>query len=101
MTASKILAVKRARLVEAFIDAEVRQRWLLRAPLQARASRGKRTLRFDWGDGKSRVNVTIASASDNSQVAVEHQRLPDARTADQTKAFWRERLTALKTMLER
>jgi hypothetical protein len=36
-----------------------------------------------------------------SLVAVQHERLPDARAADRARTFWRERMTALKTMLER
>lgn len=31
---------------------------------------------------------------------MEHERLPDYETAQQTKTFWRERLTALKAVLE-
>jgi hypothetical protein len=33
-------------------------------------------------------------------VAVLHERLPDARSAEEAKANWRERLTALKDLLE-
>ena len=35
-----------------------------------------------------------------SRVAVSHERLPDADTADEMKAWWRERLVALKSELE-
>jgi hypothetical protein len=31
---------------------------------------------------------------------VEHERLPDARAAEEAKAYWRERLDVLKTVLE-
>ena len=34
------------------------------------------------------------------RLTVEHARLPDAGEADRMKAFWRERLTALKSQLE-
>ena len=36
-----------------------------------------------------------------SSVALEHQRLPDAETAERLKAFWRERLQELQRVLER
>jgi hypothetical protein len=35
-----------------------------------------------------------------SQLALEHELLPDQQTAQQNRAFWRDRLTALKTHLE-
>ena len=34
------------------------------------------------------------------RVSISHERLPDAETADEMKAWWRERLTELKSRLE-
>jgi len=49
-----------------------------------------------------RVNVTfLAKDESRSTVALEHRRLPDAREADRMKAYWRQRLAALKEVLER
>jgi hypothetical protein len=57
--------------------------------------------RFDWGEGSTRVNVTfLDKGSEKSTVAVEHRRLPDAAEADRIKAFWRERLSSLRSLLE-
>jgi hypothetical protein len=33
-------------------------------------------------------------------VSLVHQRLPDAAAADRSKSYWRERLVALKQLLE-
>jgi hypothetical protein len=33
-------------------------------------------------------------------VSVEHERLPSAQAAAEQKAYWRERLAALKALLE-
>jgi hypothetical protein len=47
------------------------------------------------------VIVGFESRGDSkSRVALSHERLPDADTADEMKAWWRERLTALKAQLE-
>ena len=35
-----------------------------------------------------------------SLISLAHQKLPDADAADEMKAYWRERVAALKTMLE-
>ena len=99
--ASKTVAVPVARLFEAFDDIGVRERWLPGAVMSVRTSQPGRSARFDWDDGASRVNVTFSALGDGkSQVAVEHDHLPNARAAADRKAFWRERLGALKTLLE-
>ena len=38
---------------------------------------------------------------DRSTAALEHERLADAEEAERMKAFWRERITTLKEVLER
>ena len=99
--ASKSVAVPVQRLFDAFVDARVRERWLPGLVLRERTSQAGRSARFDWDDGASRVNVTFAALGDaKSQVAIEHDHLPDAQAAAERKAFWRERLGALKALLE-
>ncbi len=99
--ASKTVAVQVGRLYEAFVDASLRERWLPGVVLRERTSQAGRSVRFDWDDGASRLNVTVSAlGADKSQVAVEHDHLPDARAAAQRRAYWRERLTDLKSLLE-
>jgi hypothetical protein len=99
--ASKTVAVPAERLYAAFVDAEVRELWLPGAAIRERTSQPGRSARFDWDDGATRVNVSVAAAGEaKSQAAVEHERLPDARAAEEAKAYWRERLDVLKTVLE-
>jgi len=96
--ASKTVAVEVERLFDAFIDARVRERWLPGVQIRHAGS----PLRFEWKDGASRVVASFtASGKGKSQVSVQHQRLANARSAADMKAFWRERLTALKALLER
>jgi hypothetical protein len=99
--ASKTVAVPAERLYAAFVDAEVREHWLPGAAMRERTSQPGRSARFDWDDGATRVNVSVAAAGEaRSQAAVEHERLPDARAAEEAKSYWRERLDVLKTVLE-
>ena len=99
--ASKTVAVPAEQLYAAFVDAEVRELWLPGAAIRERTSQPGRSARFDWDDGATRVNVSVAAAGGaKSQAAVEHERLPDARAAEEAKAYWRERLDVLKTVLE-
>ena len=101
VTASKTVGVPVERLFDAFVDRKLRARWLPGVELRERSSQRGRLARFDWEDGATRVDVSfIAQGKAKGQVAVEHQRLPDAKTAEARKTFWRERLAALKTLLE-
>jgi hypothetical protein len=64
------------------------------------ATRAK-SARFDWGDGRTRVNVGFVAKGDaKSTATLEHARLADAQEAERMKAYWRERLSALKAALE-
>jgi hypothetical protein len=99
--AGKTVAVPVERLFDAFVDPELRERWLPGGVLRERTSQPGRTARFDYGDGATRVNVGFTAKGEaKSQVALAHERLPDGRDAQEARAFWRERLTELKGMLE-
>ena len=71
------------------------------AALRVRTATAPRTARYDWEDGSTRVVVGFdAMGEAKSRVAVSHERLPDADAADEMKSWWRERLAALKPLLE-
>ena len=66
------------------------------------AATAPKSARYDWEDGETRVIVGFESLGESkSRVALSHERLPDADSAEAMKAFWRERLTSLKEQLER
>ena len=101
VSASKTVAVPVERVITAFLDIELRERWLPGAVMRERASQSERPLRFGWADRATRVVVSItANGVAKSQVALQHERLPDAKSAEAMKSYWRERLAALKTLLE-
>jgi len=101
VSASKAVGVPVERLFEAWSDPDLRARWLGDAELSERTSRPPRTARYDWEDGSTRVIVGFEAMGEaKSRVALSHERLPDEDEAARLKAFWRERLAALKTQLE-
>jgi len=94
------VAVPVEQLFDAFVDGSLRARWLPEDQLRERTTTKPKSARFDWADGATRVNVTLIAKSDESStVAVEHERLADAGEAERMKAFWRERLSTLKSQL--
>jgi uncharacterized protein YndB with AHSA1/START domain len=102
ITASKTFAVPAERLYDAFVDPSVRERWLPDAELSERTATRPKSVRFDWADGSTRVNVTfVAREETKSTVAVEHRRLQSGDEAARLKAYWRERLLGLKELIER
>lgn len=102
ITASKTVAVPVERLYDAVVQPTGRRDWLPEARLTERTATPPRSARFDWGDGATRVHVTfLARGESKSTVAVEHRRLADAGEADEMKTYWRDRLSVLKSALER
>ncbi len=79
----------------------MRAEWLPDGRLRERTATRPKTGRFDWGEGDTRVSVTfLVKDGARSTAALEHRRLADANEADRRKAYWRERLLALKATLE-
>jgi hypothetical protein len=101
-TASKTISVPVARLFEAFDDPAARERWLPGADMRPRTATAPRSARYDWEEGTTRVIVGFEAVADTkSRVGLSHERLPDSDTAEGMKTWWRERLAALKSQLER
>jgi hypothetical protein len=100
--AGKTVGVNVSELYAAFLDERRRVAWLPDGSLALRTSTPDRSARFDWSSlAGSRVLVGFtANGERRSQVALSHERLPDAATAEKMRAYWRDRLTALKTQLE-
>ena len=102
ITASKTVAVPVGRLFDAFVDESLRERWLPDGELRERTATKPKSARFDWGDGETRVVVGFdAKGEEKSSVALEHARLADAEEAERMKVYWRDRVAALKEVLER
>lgn len=99
--ATRTVAVPVERLFAAFDDEGERARLLPGAELTVRTATAPKSARYDWEDGSTRVIVGFEAVdAGKSRVAVSHERLPDADTAEEMKSFWRERLTGLKAALE-
>lgn len=99
--ASRTIGASPERTFEAFFDPALRSRWLPDVELAVRTSTSPKGVRFNVGDGSQRLVVTIDPKGEGrATVHVEHERLADAATALQMKALWRERLGALKALLE-
>ncbi|MBN8868300.1 MAG: hypothetical protein J0H66_00295 [Solirubrobacterales bacterium] len=101
VTASKTIEVPVERAFEAFQRDSLLERWLPDTRLSLRTATAPVSARYDWGDGSTRLVVNFESLGpDRCRVALEHEKLPDAQIAERMQAWWRERVTALKDLLE-
>jgi hypothetical protein len=102
VSATRTVAVPVERLFDAVVDESQRLSWLPDGELSERTATRPKSARFDWGDGATRVLVVFESKGEaKSTMALQHVRLPDGQEAERMKAYWRERVTALKEELER
>ncbi len=101
ITVSRTIGVPVERLFDAFVEADLRARWLPDVELTVRTATPHRTARFDVGGGPTRLAIGFtAKGPDRSTVAMEHARIPDADAAERWKASWRDRFADLKGALE-
>ncbi|MFD4372095.1 hypothetical protein [Streptomyces sp. NPDC058486] len=103
-SASKTVGAPAARVSEAFAAPELRRRWLPDAELEIRTHRPGKSLTADFEDaaaGTSRLSVHLTPKGEaKTQISLGHLKLADADAVAAYKDFWRDRLTALKTLLE-
>ena len=101
ITRSKTVAVPMATLYQAWSDAKSRARWLDDGPLVVRKALRNKSMRITWCDKKTNVEVNFyAKGNAKAQVAVEHNKLPDAKRCEQMKKYWGMTLDRLKKFLE-
>ncbi|TNH31099.1 hypothetical protein FHG89_04110 [Micromonospora orduensis] len=100
-SASRTVAVPAPRLFEAFADETARARWLPDVEVRVRTATAPRSFRADWAGGPTRIVVGFDAVGESkTRVNVLHEKLTGAEQAAELKAYWRERLAALKVLLE-
>lgn len=97
--ASRTVNVPVERLFAAWVDEDLRRRWL-DARIELRGATQDRSLRARWPDGTPFEARFEMKGEAKSQVSVDHQRIATEDSAAETKAAWRDRLGRLKSILE-
>ncbi|RKN49816.1 hypothetical protein D7193_31955 [Micromonospora costi] len=98
---SRTVGVPVERLFAAFANETLRARWLPGVEVRLRTATPPRTYRADWAGGPTRIVAGFtAIGPTRSRVAVQHEKLTGAEQAAELKAYWRDRLAALKQLLE-
>ncbi len=101
---SKTVGVPISRLYDAFTDPTVQAAWLgqdVVAGITPRTCNLDKSARLLWTDGRTTVDALFYEKGDGkSQIALQHSKLGNADEAATMKAYWGERLDALKSLLE-
>jgi len=96
---TRTFAVDVETLFRMFDSIEKRGQWLGEGVAKVRSTVENRSVRADWQDG-SRVLLTfLAKGPGKSALNVEHTHLASKADAERAKAFWHERLDALREVL--
>jgi hypothetical protein len=99
--ATRTVGASAERVSTAFTEPALRAQWLGDAAVRERTSRPGRSARFDWLADGSRVVVDLAAKGPaKTTISVQHERLPDAASAEAMKSYWRDRLSNLKELME-
>lgn len=113
-SASRTIAAGISRVLDAFEDKGLAERWLppgvvahkiTRPPMKNGRPTKPGSARMTWTDGSKALSVWVADKSAKSgpaktAVQVQHDKLPDAQTCEQMRAMWSERMDALREILE-
>lgn len=102
ISVSRTLNAPLAKLFKAFSDEKVRAGWLEEDGLAIRTTTPNKSLRLNWVDGKTSVEVAFLGKTDGkSQVVVQHSKLPSAAASTKMKAYWGKALDRLRASLEK
>jgi hypothetical protein len=70
--------------------------------LVVRKATANKSMRVTWSDGKTDLEINFyAKDPKKSQVVVQHNKLPNARSAAKMKTYWSNALDRLREKLER
>lgn len=101
ISVSKTIGAPVSLAFEAWKEAAVRELWLPRTPLTVRKATPHKSIRITWVDGTNLSVNFWPKGPLKCQVVPEHAGLPDAPTAEKMKAYWADRLDALRLLLEK
>jgi hypothetical protein len=89
------------RAFAAWKDAAVREKWLPRTPLTVRKATPHKSIRILWPD-RTCLSVNFWPKGPlKCQVVPQHGKLTTPEAAEKMKAFWTEKLQALRAYLEK
>lgn len=100
ISVAKTIAAPVGRAFAAWREASLREQWLPRTPLTVRKATPHKSIRILWGDDTLLSVNFWPKGSLKCQVVPQHAKLPSPEAAEKMKAYWAEKLEALRLFLE-
>jgi len=95
---SRTIAAPVGALFRAWQDPARRRRWLAEKFTLRKATRNK-TLRITWPDATNVEVYFVPKGRAKTQIAVQHDKLPNAAAVTKRKAFWSARFAKLSALV--
>ena len=101
ISVTKTMGAPVDRAFAAWKDAALREMWLPRTPLTVRKATPHKSIRILWGDASTLSVNFWPKGSLKCQVVPQHAKLPTPDAAEKMKAYWADKLEALRAFLEK
>ena len=95
---SRTMAAPMAKAFAAWTDDKMRSKWLPDGKLEITTATPGKYVRGKWGDTRLSVGF-YSKGSNKTQVAVDHEKLRNAKDVLKMKSFWFEALNRLESLL--
>lgn len=98
----KTLELPLAKLYRFWSEPSERNKWLADDRFSIHKATASKSIRARWGRGVSRIDVDFCEKGPSkSQVTVQHNRIESSDAAEQMKAYWAKKISALEALLTR
>ncbi|MET0791072.1 MAG: hypothetical protein ABW061_06080, partial [Polyangiaceae bacterium] len=98
----KTLELPLAKLYRFWSEPAERNKWLADDRFSIHKATASKSIRARWGRGVSRIDVDFCEKGPlKSQVTVQHNRIETSDAAEQMKAYWAKKISALEALLTR
>ena len=96
---SKVFNAPAADLYSSWRDDTIRWRWLPQPKIAIQSTTTNKSIRASLPD-ESQLRITFsANSKTKTQVTIEHEKIPDAKTASKMKSHWTAALERLKKVV--
>ncbi len=92
---SKTIQASIESAFQAWLDEDIRKKWLADPGFAIRKATPNRTLRISWVDGVTSLDVAFYPKGENVQISLNHSKLPDSEKAEEMKKYWAQQLNNL------
>jgi hypothetical protein len=89
-------------LQDAWVSVDLRRQWLEHASVTIGRTNQSKSLRMNWGDGKTTVEVQFYPKGKlKTQLIVQHSKIDSLEEAEKLKHYWHQQLNNLEVMFDK